>query len=701
MIEPLSTLQISALPPLHGALVMLLGAYVALELGQRVRAVRSAERTPWWMASALAWVVALCSSVLLGLAEPMSRFQVGFDLGSVAMAALCSAALALTGLHLYFRATPTPAQGLLAAGLLGTATLVAQVLVLGSLGLSPGVIWQPVTLVLAWLVVSAGLAAGHAMLASTRLSASRPQRQMLAAATICVAVLAAQALAIEAAGLPGQNLLPLDGRMPAATVATVVAVGSAELLLLMLLACAVETRLRGTLERARAALQGRSTRDELTALPNRIGFEVTLAEAQRQADAAHGQVALLLVALDGFKNVNESHGHNAGDELLRCMARRLQDLALPRQVARLGGDEFLLLLGGEAAATHCGALAKRVLDAVAAPCLIEGRELDVSATVGISMYPQHGAMAALITHASVAMRAAKQGGGATYCFFDARMMVDTREQTDLLRDLRLAVARGQLELYYQPKIHAPSAQITGAEALLRWHHPTRGMISPTVFIPLAERCGVINALGAWVIDEACRQARAWRDQGLRMRVAVNLSAHQLRQADLPQNLSAALRKHQINPDLLTCEITESVAMEDTEATMRFFAELAAVGVHISIDDFGSGYSSLAYLRKLPASELKIDRSFVLDLENSEEARTIASAVVQLARALNLKVVAEGVETEAQFQILRTLGCDELQGFLFAKPMSAKALGRWAMADEGPRAIEFSEALFQGTREMAL
>ncbi len=227
------------------------------------------------------------------------------------------------------------------------------------------------------------------------------------------------------------------------------------------------------------------------------------------------------------------------------------------------------------------------------------------------------------------------------------------------------------------------------------------MISPTVFIPLAERSGVINALGEWVIDEACRQARAWRDQGLRMRVAVNLSVHQLRQADLPQMLAAALSKHQINPDLLTCEITESVAMEDTDATLQFFKELAAVGVHISIDDFGSGYSSLAYLRKLPAGELKIDRSFVLDLEQSEEARTIAGAVVQLARALNLKVVAEGVETEAQFQILRTLGCDELQGFLFAKPMSAKALGRWAMAADGPRAIEFSEALFQGTREMAL
>ena len=186
-----------------------------------------------------------------------------------------------------------------------------------------------------------------------------------------------------------------------------------------------------------------------------------------------------------------------------------------------------------------------------------------------------------------------------------------------------------------------------------------------------------------------------------MRVAINLSAHQLRQSDLPQHIAAALTRHQINPGLLTCEITESVAMEDTEATMRFFDELAVVGVHISIDDFGSGYSSLAYLRKLPAGELKIDRSFVLDLAHSEEARKIAAAVVQLAQALNLKVVAEGVETEEQFQILRQLGCDELQGFLFAKPMSAKALALWALADEGPRSMQFSESLFRETRALAL
>jgi EAL domain-containing protein (putative c-di-GMP-specific phosphodiesterase class I) len=365
-------------------------------------------------------------------------------------------------------------------------------------------------------------------------------------------------------------------------------------------------------------------------------------------------------------------------------------------VARLGGDEFLLLIDGGDAPQKAEDLASALLDSIGQPHVVDGRELSLSCSIGMARYPQHGAQSALLNHATVATRASKSCGGATYSIFDPRMVDDVREQAELLNDLRLALSRHQFDLYYQPKIHAPTAQITAAEALLRWHHPRRGMISPTVFIPMAERNGLINSLGAWVIDEACRQAREWRDQGLRMRVAINLSAHQLRQRNLPAHIAAALAKHQINPDLLTCEITESVAMEDTESTLRFFTELAAVGVHISIDDFGAGYSSLAYLRKLPATELKVDRGFVLDLENSEGARKIAQAVVNLAQALNMKVVAEGVETDAQYQILRRMGYDQVQGFLFAKPMTAKALALWATGTEGPRSIQFRESLFQET-----
>ena len=579
---------------------------------------------------------------------------------------------------------------------LGAAAVAAPLLMLHAGAPASGFGWKPGLLLLAWLCASSAFGWGLVTARSPVDADAGPPRQALSASIIGAGVIAAQWLALAAAGLPAWGTPAESDSVSAGTLVMLASLGGAELLLLMLLASAVESRMRRRLDKARHELEAHAQRDELTSLPNRPAFETVLAQAQINADAEHGQVALLLVALDGFKYVNEAFNHQLGDRLLQRVALRLRGMVEPQSVARLGGDEFLMLVQGPQATVQAIALAAQVIDVVAQPCHLDGRDIAIGCSVGLACYPQHGSMSALITHAGVAMRAAKSAGGATYSIFDPRMVVDVREQAELLRDLRMALSRGQFELYYQPKIHAPSAQITGVEALLRWHHPQRGTISPTVFIPMAERNGLINSLGAWVIDEACRQARAWRDQGLRMRVAVNLSAHQLRQRDLPQRIAAALARHQINPDLLTCEITESVAMEDTEATLRFFSELDAVGVHISIDDFGSGYSSLAYLRKLPAGELKIDRSFVLDLATSEEARKIAAAVVQLAQALKLKVVAEGVETDAQYQILRQLGCDELQGFLFAKPMSAKALGLWAMADEGPRAIQFSESLFQNT-----
>ena len=452
---------------------------------------------------------------------------------------------------------------------------------------------------------------------------------------------------------------------------------------------------------ARRSLSALSLNDPLTGLPNRPLFEGTLAQAVLQADAGRRRLALLYINLDGFMPVNQSFGPSGGDQLLRDVAKRLRALARPHMAARLADDEFLLLLTGDPRVEDASDLACSVLASIGQPFAVAGRETSITCSIGLAMYPEHGALSTLIGHADTAMRAAKAAGGASHALFESRMVNGSRDQADLLRDLRVALERGQLELYYQPKIHAPTGEITGAEALMRWHHPQRGMVSPVLFIPLAERYGLIGALGQWVIDEACRQAREWRDAGLRMRVAINLSVHQLRQVDLAERIGAALQRHTINPDLITCELTESAAMDDTEVTMRVLGQLAALGVHISIDDFGTGHSSLSYLRKLPAQELKIDRSFVADLETSDDARKVASAVINLAKALSLKVVAEGVETEAQNRILRDFGCDQLQGFLFAKPMSAKALALWAMDDVGPRTMNFRASLFRETNAAEL
>ena len=442
--------------------------------------------------------------------------------------------------------------------------------------------------------------------------------------------------------------------------------------------------LANSLNDANRRLRDQAHSDPLTRMPNRLMFEERMAAALKKIGNAPDSCALavMFIDLDGFKPVNDSFGHVAGDAVLREIGRRLQAIARPEDtVARVGGDEFLLMTvrpGHEAVAA---AIAQRVLESLNEPLTLPNDVVvNLSASIGIVMYPEHGPHPKMIANADAAMYAAKRAGGSTYAFFEPRMELDAREQLALQNDLRHAIERHELQLYYQPKIHAKSGQITGVEALLRWQHPVRGFVAPGLFIPIAERFGLIGSIGNWVIDEACRQMSDWRRQGLRMRVAVNLSVHQLRQEDLVQRVRIAVDHFRVDPALLTFEITESVAMEDTQETMRAFSQLANVGVSLSIDDFGTGYSSLSYLRKLPAKQLKIDQSFVQDLGTSQDALAVVDAVIKLAHALGLHVVAEGVETARQRDILLSLQCDELQGYLFARPMAARLLTLWAMGE---------------------
>jgi diguanylate cyclase (GGDEF)-like protein len=458
-----------------------------------------------------------------------------------------------------------------------------------------------------------------------------------------------------------------------------------------------------SLERARTQIDTQMQRDSLTGLLSRSEFELALDDAVLRSDRGAGRLCVMYVDIDNLGSVNEALGHAAGDAVLRESAARL--------VAGLGGallaasriaaDEFVLILQGDSAAGRQGAAA--LAAAIALPFTIGAREVRLTCSVGFAAYPQHGSRPRLMAHAALAMRSVKLLGGNGHAEYDAQMSVAQREQAELLQDLRAALERRQFELVYQPKVDARSLQITAAEALLRWRHPQRGMVSPVLFIPLAERFGLIDAIGDWVLQEACRQSAEWRQRGLRMRVAINLSGYQLRQDDLVKRLEAALKKHKIPASRFTCEITESVAMEDTRVTREAFEQLRRAGVHVSIDDFGTGHSSLASLRRLPAAELKIDRAFVCDLESSQEARTIAGAIVQMAHTLGLRVVAEGVESQVQRDLLIEMGCDELQGYLFARPMSATALGLWATDDRPASAAEavFRPSLFEATRPAEL
>jgi diguanylate cyclase (GGDEF)-like protein len=512
----------------------------------------------------------------------------------------------------------------------------------------------------------------------------------LGMSVFALALVAGQLLGLQATPLPSATDPILAAAMPDdavdARLAGLLVVFGSAIVALCLICALVDSRsgrraqaLAGSLQSANERLRELAFRDALTGLPNRLHFEEQLdATLSRVGRHAAASMAVFFIDLDGFKAVNESFGHAAGDEVLREVGRRLlSQLRESDSVARVGGDEFLLLLAEPGSHERAAALAQQALHALMAPYpLPGGSDVRLSCSVGIAVFPEHGPTSRLITHADAAMFAVKRTGGSTYAFFEPRMELDASDQLGLQTDLRQAIERGELALYYQPTIDARSRECTGVEALVRWQHPTRGAVGPTELIAVAERFGLIGTIGQWVIDEACRQMRAWDDAGLRLRVAVNLSAQQLRQDDLVQRIRQSFEAHRVDATLFTFEITESVAMEDTQATMRAFAQLARAGVALAIDDFGTGHSSLAYLRTLPARQLKIDSSFVAELGLSGDAMAVVDAVIRLAHALGLRVVAEGVETERQCEILVTLGCDEFQGYLFARPMDAQQLVAW-------------------------
>jgi diguanylate cyclase (GGDEF)-like protein len=460
-------------------------------------------------------------------------------------------------------------------------------------------------------------------------------------------------------------------------------------------AWAVRGRLHRTdIARPRAANPDGAT-DAVTGLMARAAFELALAQAldTERGDGRNG--ALLYAGLDGFRLVNEGAGHAQGDRVLAAAAHKLREVCGARvPMCRTAGDEFAIWLNADT--TTCELMARRVSEALAGGVPLDGQQLAAGVSVGLALYPEHGSSAQLILRAAAAMRAVKRAGGGSYAVFDPRIETEQREELRIAQDLRQAVSRKELELVYQPKIDASSLQVTAVEALLRWKHPQLGMVSPARFIPIAEKHGLIEAIGNWVLEAALQQAAVWRKAGMRMRVAINVSGFQMRQDDFAKRLQAGLRKHGLQPNRFTCEITESVAMEDTQVTRSAFDRLRELGVHVSIDDFGTGHSSLATLRRLPAQEIKIDRAFVADVATDADAKAIVGAVLTMARALGLRVVAEGVETPAQRDLLVQMGCDELQGYLFAKPMSARAIVLWAMDAPASLAQTFRPSLFKDT-----
>ncbi|MDP2811151.1 MAG: EAL domain-containing protein [Rhodocyclaceae bacterium] len=426
--------------------------------------------------------------------------------------------------------------------------------------------------------------------------------------------------------------------------------------------------------------------DALTGLPNRSLFfklvDQALVEAQR--NRMHG--ALLFIDLNRFKPINDTLGHGVGDRLLQQVGTRLRaSLRDEDVVARLGGDEFVAALFDITRREHAGIVAQKLLAAFDTPFMIDGHELKLGAAIGISIYPQDGSDTEnLLRLADIAMYRAKQGGQDGYAYYSREMNQKALDRLKIESGLRRALERDELVLHYQPKVDIASGRITGAEALVRWRHPEQGMVPPGEFIPVAEESGLVVQIGAWVLDAACAQANRWRKAGLPpTKIAVNLSAREFAPA-LSQRMLAVLQRHHLPPEWLELEITESMLTHSTEGVIAMMHELANLGVNLSLDDFGTGFSSLSYLKRFPIDTLKIDRSFITGIPDDTNDCAIAGAIIGMSKQLRHRVIAEGVETAEQLAYLDSLGCDEFQGYLFSPPVPAEQFE--AMLREGRRFI---------------
>jgi diguanylate cyclase (GGDEF)-like protein len=675
-------------------------SYVALDLAKRVRTTDRVLARVWWGGGSVAMGTGIWSMHFVGMQAAAFPFAVGF--GYLLTGLSWFAAVAVSAVALFIASQVRLSWGRLVVGALfmGAGICTMHYMGMAAMDMAPGIRWS-----IGWVAASALIAVAAAAAALLiffglrRLQGHAARWGQLAAALVMgAAICGMHYTGMAAAGFVDHSVCLSVDELRGDSLGVLVAGATIVLLAITSFTSAIDARMQdqaavltASLQHANAELKQLAFKDPLTGLPNRLLFDDRIDAAVERCARDDASLALLFIDLDGFKPVNDSFGHGFGDDVLREMTRRLaQQVRAVDTVARVGGDEFVLLLEGNPDTAAAALVAQRIIDALVKPVVQHDHEVRLSCSIGIAMFPADGPRDKWLTNADAAMYAAKRMGGNRFAFFARHMNAGAHEQIELRNDLRQAIEAGMLTLHYQPKVSCDDNVITGVEALARWHHVARGMVSPGVFIPIAERFGLINALGHWVLQEACRQMARWRDEGLAMRVAVNLSVHQLRQADLAQRVEQVLAEHRLDPSQLILEITESAAMEDAGNTLELFERLGRIGVKLSIDDFGTGYSSLSYLRRLQVSQLKIDQSFVRDLETSADARIIVKAVINLAHALNLSVVAEGVETATQRDVLTAMDCDELQGYFYAKPMTAAALGRWSRGIDRPPDIRFAD-----------
>jgi len=661
-------------------LVAFAASYLALDMTGRAARGRAASRWRWRLGGGCAMGFGIWSMHFIGMLAFSLPIPLDYDGPKTAGSLLIACIASGFALWLATQRDLPPLRHALGSVLMGGGIAAMHYLGMAALEMQPGIVWDRAWLALSVLIAIA--AAGAALRMAFRLreeTRSAWRMRAVAALVMAAAVVGMHYTGMAAAGFPEGSLCSAAGPdgLRAEWLAALVTVVAVAILALALAIAVLDrrmerrtSRLALSLGKANEQLVFLALHDNLTKLPNRVLLEDRIEEAIRRSARSGAGFALMFVDLDGFKAVNDMYGHTVGDRLLHAAAARVvASLRAQDTVARIGGDEFVVLMElGESA--DAAATAQRLIHALGADFDLDGTPVRISGSIGIAVHPQDGAHPReLLTNADAAMYYAKQHGRNHHRFFDPMMNEGAREQLALMQDLRQAMQRGELALHYQPKYGTADGRVIGAEALLRWRHPVRGTLSPERFIELAEKTGLLYGMDAWTLDEACRQLRAWHDAGLALPgVSINLSSVQFESAELFERVRGTLARHRLEPDLLTLEVTESTAMRDPEQSLATLQRLNDLGVHISIDDFGTGYSSLLYLKRLPARELKIDRGFVSNLMPGTEDAAIVSAIVALGRTLELTVLAEGVETRDQADLLTDMGCHSLQGYLLSRPL---------------------------------
>ena len=666
---------------LLSVLVATLASYAALDLASRITASKGRPATLWLVGGAFSMGMGIWSMHFIGMLAFSLPVPMGYDVPVTLLSMLIAIVVSSFALYMVSRDTLATKNLLWGGVLMGLGIASMHYTGMAAMQTSPPIQYDPLLFVASIVIaITASLAALWIAFTLRTDSVWMIYAKYAAAIIMGIAITGMHYTAMAAANFAPDTICltgPLvDNSWMAGTIAliTFLILSTTRVLSVFDARMASHTaRMAKSLQKANADLKHMVLHDPLTQLPNRLLLEDRIGQAVGGCRRSGTRCAVLFVDLDRFKSVNDSLGHFVGDELLRAVAERLRAATRAEDtVSRLGGDEFVVLLRQVQDAADTTLVARKLVELVGTPIEVHGHELCVTPSIGATLFPDHGGSAqALITNADAAMYHVKKSGRNGFQLFTPDMSTFFPDRLALEQDLRRALERHELELHYQPKVDVGNGATTGMEALVRWRHPERGLVLPSDFIPLAEETGLIIPIGQWVLREACRQNKAWQDQGLPpLRIAINISAAQLRHEDLADSVALALRETGLEPKYLEIEITESVVMQNASTALITLDRLSHMGIHLAVDDFGTGYSSLSYLNRFPINTLKIDGSFIRDLSSDRNDAVIVRAIITLAHSLHLQVVAEGVEHDSQLGFLRSFGGDQYQGYLHSKPLPA-------------------------------